>query len=541
MSTSSTTSIFDLPPVVDTICRYLRRRDYPKVSLVNTAFYHACKRYIWRKLVFQHTNDNEAITDEHQRTLCANALWIHELTVDKICTPLMCLTTSPTFCENLESLECDLEHESSPYAAALAMFVRRGIKISNLTLKTRDDDPQNNDEGRPLNIYGLTLLLPFLPPALKNISVKTAGRFGAMDLLLLLASLPASVERFTYHESFTQCRDLLDSSSFLRGLNLRWQAVYPNLKELEFSEFHQLNLASVLLPLLRKCPLLERLGLPIIPGHDLPSIAEVLRDSCPKLNALTIIGYLEEDELLPVIEALPRLASLDLPIDTPTLGVFVSRMRAKWSSTLTSLTFGAGAILESSDIQLLLTSCPRLVTFWMCPHGEGKRPWTISPHYSPLNLSDLAQSEWTCLGLEELCIIFHDERVEQDTLEQHLEQEQRTREWIRQAYTQLGKLKKLETLHLGWGRPFREGVDGDSLAIHKPGPLVLMDFSMASGLALLKDLESLRQLSLDNMARISVGTEELEWIHQMWPHARISGLDKSSTDWLQVQRFSVNI
>ncbi|CAO3572611.1 unnamed protein product [Mortierella alpina] len=540
MSTSSTTSIFDLPPVVDTICCYLRRRDYPNVSLVNTAFHHACKRYIWRKLVFKHTQDNEAITHEHQRTLCANAHWIHELTVNKIYTPLMCLTISPTFCENLESLECDLEHESSPYARALAMFVRRGTKISNLTLRSRDDDPQNNDEDRPLNIHGLTLLLPFLPPALKSISINTAGRFGGLDLFLLLASLPASVERVTYHESFTQSRDILDSGSFLRGFNLHWPAVYPNMKELEFSEFEQFNLTLVLLPLLRKCPLLERLSLPVIPGPDLSSIVEVLRDSCPKLNALTIIGYLEEDELLPVIEALPSLASLDLPIDTPTLGVFVSRMRAKWSNTLTSLTFGAGAILESSDIQLLLTSCPRLVTFWMCPHGE-ESTWTISPYYSPLRLSHLAQSEWTCLGLQALCLLFHDERVEQDTLDQHLEQEARTRELIRKGYEQLGKLKQLRTLHLGWGRPFREGVDGDSLAIHKPGPLVHMDFSMASGLALLKDLGSLSQLSLDGMAHISVGTEELEWICQTWPHARISGLDKSSTDWLQVHRFRVNI
>ncbi|KAG9327011.1 hypothetical protein KVV02_006488 [Mortierella alpina] len=542
MSTSSTTSIFDLPPIVDTVCRYLHRQDYYNVSLVSTAFHHGCKRYIWKTLVFKNTVDNEAISEDHQKTLRANLHWIQGLTVNKIYTPLTCLTICPTLSKNLKFLECDLEHESSEYTKAIALFMSFGAFISNLTLRSRDDDPQNNEEGRPLNIDGIRQVFMFLPSSLKNISVYTAVRFGAMDLFLLLSNLPASVESVCYRETFAQGRDLLNPGSFLRELHLSWPVVYPNMKRLEFGEFAQFNLTSVLLPLLRKCPLLEHLSLPIIPGHDLPSIAEVLRDSCPKLNTLTIVGYLEEDELLSVVDALPGLASLDLSIDTPTLAIFVSQMIAKWSNTLTSLILGAGAIIESSDIQLLLTSCPRLLTFWMYPHGEAERLWSFSPYYSPLLLSDLAQSEWTCLGLKALCILFHDERFEQGTLEQHLEQEERTQELIKKAYTQLGKLKRLQALSVGWGRPFREGEEDDeSLAIHKPGPLVHMDFSMSSGLALLKEMGSLRQLSLDGMARISVRAEELEWIQQTWPYARISGLDKSSTDWLQVQQFSLTV
>ncbi|KAF9278048.1 hypothetical protein BGZ68_008818 [Mortierella alpina] len=534
MSASYTTTIFDLPPVVDTVCRYLHRKDYYNASLVNKAFHDGCRRYIWRKLVFKNDENSDSLSVEYQMTLRANSHWIQQLTVNKTYIPLIYLTR---VCDKLQFLECDLEHESSQYTRALKMFMASNSGISNLTLKSRDDDPQNNDEGRPLNIEGIKEVFAVLPRSLKNISVNTAGRYGALDLFLLLSSLPPSVESISYHESFKQGREMIDPLGFLRGLNLSWPVVYPNMRELEFGELGQYNLTSVIIPLLRKCPLLERLSLPIISGHELPSIAEVLRDSCPKLNALTIVGYLEEDELLPVVDALPGLASLDLPIDTPTLTVFVSQIIAKWSSTLTSLTFGAGAILESSDIQLLLTSCPRLLTFWMIPHGGTEKPWTVSTYYSPLLLSDLAQSEWTCLGLEVLNIMFHDERFERDTLEQHLEQEERTRELIKKAYTQLGKLKRLKTLYLAWGRPFREGeVDDESLTIHKPGPLVHMDFSMASGLALLKGMESLRDLSLDDMARISVGSEELEWIQQTWPDIGISGLDKSNTDWLQRRR-----
>ncbi|KAF9948629.1 hypothetical protein BGZ72_009490 [Mortierella alpina] len=542
MSASSTTSIFDLPPIVDTICRFLHPRDHYSVSLVNKTFHHGCKRYIWKKIVFKNTEDNEAISEEHQRTLLANSHWIQSLTVNKIHTPLVCLTDPSSLCTNLTFLNCNLEHRPSLYTASLAKLLTLNADIKTLKIQSLDDDLHIDEEDMPPNIDGLkqvVLALPYLR-SLRYVSVEIPGCYGPLDLAIFMLGLPRSVKGFNFDQFLPKDNGMEEPSNYPQVQGLDWPSAYPNIRDLRFGNFEHYNLTSLIKALLPRCPRLKRLALPVIPGFELPSIAELLGDNCPNLWSLTIVGRLEEDELLPMVAAIPALTGLDLPIDVPTTATFVPRLIEKWSNTLTSLALGAGVTVQSSDIQLLLSSCHRLSSFWMTPHGGTFSPWTVSNHYSPLNLSDLAQSEWACLGLQELCIVLHDERVEQDTLDQHLEQEKRTQELIKKAYTQLGKLQKLRNLRLGMGHPFREGEYGDSLAIHKSGPIVHMDFSMASGLSLLKGIGSLRQLSLDGMARISVGSEELEWMQQAWPGARISGLNWTSADWLQMQRLRLN-
>ncbi|KAF9953939.1 hypothetical protein BGZ70_000055 [Mortierella alpina] len=543
MSALPSTSIFDLPPVVDSICYYLDQTVDPKDYLINRTFYNSIRRHVWRRLEFKDTHDDDAICEEHKRVLLANSQWIQDLTVSKISAPLVCLTEPSSRCTNLEYLDCDLEHESSLYTASLAKLLTLNTKIKNLTFKSLDEDPQNFDWGRPSDIDGLRQVISVLPhlTSLRFISVETTGRIGPLDLDLFLSALPQSLESLHLRELHRYDGGIDEALYLPPEQSLCWPSTFPNITELCFDEFDQYDLLPIIEPLLQRCPRLQDLTLPTIHGYDLRFIAEVLGESCTNLRSLTISGSVEEEDLLAVVDAIPALASLDLPIDVDTTAYFVPHLIAKWSNTLSSVSLGAGVIVQSSDIQLLLTSCPHLETFWMCAYGGAERPWTISPYYSPLNLSDLAQSEWTCTELKALFILFHDERVEQDTLEQHLQQEDRTRELIKKAYAQLGKLKRLETLRLGWGHPFREGVSGDSLAIHKPGPLVHMDFSMASGLTLMKGISSLRTLSLDGMARISVGNEELEWIQQTWPSVQIDGLDQSSSDWLQVQRFNLSV
>ncbi|CAO3572610.1 unnamed protein product [Mortierella alpina] len=450
----------------------------------------------------------------------------------------------PNRLQELRVLECSLEHENSRYTKALAKLLTLNTDIIVLSIGFSNEDLQIHDEEQLPNIGGIkqvALALPYLA-SLQYLSVETPGIFGHIDLLLFLTCLPQWVKGFKFMQHYPRDNEVDDAPYALSANGVAWRGdVYSNLTDLEFGEFEHYDLTPFLIPLLQRCPRLIRLTLPIIPGPALQSVAEVLRGNCSNLRFLTIVGHLQEEDLLPMVKAVPALTTLDLPISVPSTAAFMPQMVAKWSNTLTSLTLGAGVIVQSSDIQLLLTSCPRFESLWMTPHGAVYNPRTVTDHYSPLNLSDLAQSEWTCVGLEALCIIFHDERVEQDTLEQHLEQEERTREWIRKAYGQLGKLTRLETLQLGWGHPFREGEDGDSLVIHKPGPVVHMDFSMASGLALLKGMSSLKKLSLVGMARLSLGDEELEWIQGTWPHAEITGLDRKSADWLQVQRFGLNL
>ncbi|KAF9278047.1 hypothetical protein BGZ68_008817 [Mortierella alpina] len=418
-SGSSSTSIFDLPPVVDTICSHLQRWDYADASLINKTFHYACRRDLWKRLIFKGTHDNQAISKEHQRTLLANSQWIRNLTVSKIHAPLTCLADPSSQCRNLESISCDLEHETSKYTSSLVKLLALNPKIINLTFKALDDDPQNYDMVGPRNIDGITQVVTALPhlTTLQYLSVETAGRFGCMDLALFLTNLPPSVEMFSLTELQLEDSGIDEPFSLSEEQELCWPNVYPNIVYLSFGDFDQYNLTSLIVPLLERCPLLENLILPTMHGFDLQFIAEALRDSCPNLRCLTIYGSVEEESLLLIVDAIPALSILSLLINVSTTAAFVPQLVAKWFNSLTSVSFGARTMVQSSDIQLLLTSCPLLEDFCICSYAAKKRPWFDDFHYSLLNLSDLAQSEWTCQRLEVLDIVFHDERVEQDTLE----------------------------------------------------------------------------------------------------------------------------
>ncbi|KAG0204745.1 hypothetical protein BGX28_003406 [Mortierella sp. GBA30] len=549
MSRTTSPSIFDLPPIVDTICRHLAPADYQNATLINRTFYSGCRRYLWKDIKIQNLDEEYIPTMEHQEALITNSRWMQELTVHAAYMPVICLLGSRSACSNLRRLRCDLSHELSAYSIVIVPLLECNPQLENLTIMTRDTDPQNTAIDRPQNLKGILDMATAIQSlaSLRTLTVETPERFVGVDLLLLLSSLPDSLRTFVYQERYpdegeeTQHTEV-DLVEHLAGQRIAWRASYPNLKNLIFSEWQFFNLAPIITPLLRRCPVLVNLVLPVVPGEDLPTIAGVLRDHCPRLRKLSVMGKYEEDQLLPLTEAAPRLAILQLPCYILTSSVFISRLIPKWSSTLTSVTTGAGLCIQSSDIQLLLTSCPHLIDFWMIPLYPEQRPWTIDPHYSALKLSDLVQSEWTCLRLHALGITFHDGRAEQDTLQEHLDQEERTRDLIKQAYAQLGKLTRLRNLGLTWGRPFREGAESDALAIHKPGPLVHMDMSMTSGLSMMSGCKDMTEIYISNLARISMKEEELEWALQEWPKlTTLNGLDERWRNWLRVRKFNLNI
>ncbi|KAF9949928.1 hypothetical protein BGZ70_001576, partial [Mortierella alpina] len=336
MSTSPFTSIFDLPPVVDTICRYLHRRDYSNVSLVNKTFYNGCKRYIWRRLVFKNTEENEALPKEHRRALRANSHWIQNMTVSKTHPPLRCLTKSPTACRNLKFLGCSLEHRSSKYTKALAKLLVLNTDIIGLRIEFSDEYLQMQDEDQPPNIDGIKqvgLALPHLT-SLQYISVETPGIFGHIDLFLFLTCLPPCVKVFKFMQLYPRDNEVDEAPYALTPHGLAWRDVYSDLVDLEFGEFEHYSLTPFLIPFLQRCPRLIRLTLPIVPGPGLLSIAEVLRGNCSKLRFLTIVGHLQEEHLLPIVDVIPALLTLDLPVSVPTTAIFLPQLVAKWSHTL---------------------------------------------------------------------------------------------------------------------------------------------------------------------------------------------------------------
>ncbi|KAG0211734.1 hypothetical protein BGX28_007496 [Mortierella sp. GBA30] len=526
---SNTPSIFDLPLIVDLICQHLTRQDYFLCALVSKTFYQQSKRHLWRELSFVDVSEEYIVTQDHQDALLAHAHWIRELHISEAYAPVCVLARPVSACTNLSYLKCNFLHEQNAKAFPILTLLERNPRLRHLEISTVHGDAHNLVRGLPQNIEAFTSLLKVLKghPSLETLSVKTVDRLCHKDLPLLLLNLPESLQSFTMatrdYNDFEDEEDEEDEEDVEEEQELEydWPDVYPRLKELDFSYWEGGNPKPFMFPLLSRCPLLEKLQLYRLYGDDLAQIVTFVRKHCPRFKDIEIDGAFTEDELLPLVDISRAMESLSLYCSFVSTSIFISQLTQKWCSTLTSVSMGNHCTLLSHDIQLLLSSCSQLTLVSVQCSGA-------------LRLSDLVQSKWTCLGLKKLRITFQDERVEQETLEQHWEQEARTRDWIKETYAQLGRLKRLRHLTIRWEGAFRGNVTGQTIG--RSLPVAHLDMSMASGLGLLHDLRNIETVWL-MLTRVSMGPEELEWILLSWPKlAFIGGLDKGAPEWLNARK-----
>ncbi|KAF9366285.1 hypothetical protein BGX34_004471 [Mortierella sp. NVP85] len=203
---------------------------------------------------------------------------------------------------------------------------------------------------------------------------------------------------------------------------------------------------------------------------------------------------------------------------------FIHEMTKYWSHTLEAVHIYHSHLITSSDIQLILMTCSKLkrfecICYWMLLASES------SPHdaipFPGLKAmvggeGDDAMADWVCLKLEELKIMFSDARrpsVEEPTLSQ---QEEWTVRGIKRAYEQLGRLKNMKKLSIGW-------CSTDSYSKNAN-----LDMSLQSGLGHMKGLTLLKEIELNFIGKVNIGMAEAQWMLDNWPSLRnITGLKRS--------------
>lgn len=197
-----------------------------------------------------------------------------------------------------------------------------------------------------------------------------------------------------------------------------------------------------------------------------------------------------------------------------------------WSQTLESLDIYQSHLIKSSDIQLILTTCPKLkkftcICYWvLITHQPG--PGEETEHHGleamirgdeNINNQQPLTEDWVCLELEKLALTFSDGRrrlVEEEAL---FQQEQWTIRGIIRVYQQLGRLTRLKNLIIGWysGSTFSDDAN--------------LDLSLESGLGHMNELKSLRMIDMNYIPRVKIKGEEVEWMLANWPALRtINGL-----------------
>ncbi|KAG0276470.1 hypothetical protein BGZ95_007495 [Linnemannia exigua] len=220
---------------------------------------------------------------------------------------------------------------------------------------------------------------------------------------------------------------------------------------------------------------------------------------------------------------LTRIESLQIG-NCPSLGQLNTVIATHWSSTLKELSFLRGTSVQSTDIQLLLTSCPLLTKFVVWPDKIRYGINGVAQQgCSGLKLSMMTGSSWVCLGLKQLGLrILDDRSVREGTT---IEEKNQGTVIMRQALAQIGDLVVLQQLGLEWTSATKIDPKAVTLVLKD---FVQMDFSLSCGLNLLGRLKQLRKLQV-SMREIKVGQREMEWIVDNWPKLTVvAGLYRSS-------------
>ncbi|KAF9366289.1 hypothetical protein BGX34_004475 [Mortierella sp. NVP85] len=201
---------------------------------------------------------------------------------------------------------------------------------------------------------------------------------------------------------------------------------------------------------------------------------------------------------------------------------YIYEMTRYWSQTLESLNIYNADLISSSDIQLVLTTCPRLKSincfcYWLLwmPNmlQDGSLPGLNVITSTESDTNNDRMVDWVCLELEELKLTFADGRsasAEEPLLSQ---QEQQVTQGIRRIYEQIGRLEKLKKLTIGWCSTDRFAESAN------------LNMSLQSGMGHMEKLKMLSMLDINYIPKVNIGMEETQWMLDHWPMLKtISGL-----------------
>ncbi|KAI9239107.1 MAG: hypothetical protein BYD32DRAFT_412163, partial [Podila humilis] len=256
---------------------------------------------------------------------------------------------------------------------------------------------------------------------------------------------------------------------------------------------------SSFFPILSQSPELTRLILPKISTSLVPTLARIIKTCCPGIKKLdTYDDYGIRNNTL-LIDACPVLEQVELMCTHHLTGTFLETLLMR-SKTLTNLAMNVQAQVASPDIQLLMTVCSNLKVFRIhsdLEEGSGN---------AVLDIRDVYESDWTCLGLYDIDIMFT--YVPSKESSRASGKKASAKEMVENVYRQLGRLTKLKMLAIGW----------------LPGQLDLdvprVDMSLESGLGHLHGLNELQFLDIERIVESGISEQEVEWMHLHWRNWR---------------------
>jgi len=523
-------SIFNIPHILENIGLYLDRRDLASCALVNKTFNEEFKRLLWRELTFamrSSRKDSLRIHPMQRRMILANSRYIRSL-----------------------DLHSHLKREHM--LGLLMSSVRRLTELSTQVSLAR-----KNGDTLFLNI----LKLATLNKDLQQWSIFSQADFSPNAFRQLTDAFSETSRLTTLHIGFACSprrgwlkRVLQSLPQTLKSLDVRWARLdedlnsdhypaqdwpeaYPCLESTDFAITLMTEDQSAFTQFLARCRVLKRFRFPTMADpDDLSPLMTFLgtQKFFPTLEALDfgVIVQIERDDwdrILHLMKGRIKSIATCLSFNIPSTKSFIHAMTRQWPDTLERIEIGQPLNITGSDIHLILTSCRKLKRL-DCLHTKVVWPMSGRPTHpdaypgpDTMMISNENSghdggmvSNWACLELEELKILFRDGRRAQDG--PGLEEES-TVMAIKYIYSQLGRLTKLRELTLGWKT---------TMTFEKCANL---DMSLSSGLGLMNNLKALRVLDVNYIYRIKLGLEEAKWMTENWPSlTKVRGLEYQVDD-----------
>ncbi|KAG0344143.1 hypothetical protein BG004_004706, partial [Podila humilis] len=369
--------------------------------------------------------------------------------------------------------------------------------------------------------------LPF--PNLTHLDLSSYRNVTPKLLETLLRSLPRTLRKLELALSIDEEEGLVWKAE--REAEQKKGQHYNNAKEvsIQYQEEKEYLLKSIYMEgrligieesffdILRHSPDLTRLILPKVSMELASELAHILKTCCPRVKRLqTCDDYGVENNML-LMDALPELEEVELMCTHHLTGTFLEMLLLR-SKTLTSIALGVQTQMASQDIQRMLMVCSNLKLLWVQSDHEEDTGRAV------LDIQDMYGSEWTCLGLSDLDIMFtYEPRVEQDDGDGSSSDEKEAvkvqlaaaKKMVENVYKQLGRLTQLKSLATGW-----LPITSAELMFEDMMIVPYVDMSLASGLGHLHGLKALEYLDIERVLKARVSESEVEWMVLHWPRWR---------------------
>ncbi|KAF9366287.1 hypothetical protein BGX34_004473 [Mortierella sp. NVP85] len=520
-------SIFDIPHVIERIGSYLDHEDRLSCALVSKAFHKEFNRLLWRELVlcrksFIKPGVDPRIEPDRVRAIRTNTQWTRKISVDTQCREGV-LPLLAESCSSLTELKIYVSREQDePHGTLFQPIVE--LINRNTQLKTC-----SFIRYASLSRGSLTKLARAFSqsPCLTDLVLRFHIILPPHGWLqCVLQNLPKTLKSLSLE--WRKQRDGYVSTAFPVQ---DWPETYPSLEVAKLmvtlTEVEEHSLTQFL----DRCPALKECNVPRMASSQ--SLSRFIGHlggrrfpfSLIKLNC-HMWDEMNEHQwraLLSASKDHTRAFVIGLEFSTALKRNFIREMTEYWSQTLESLEFYNTNLIAGPDIQLIMTSCPKLRKFCCICFGVQLIHSSQDDSVSVPGLRVVATDEngtyndvmtdWVCLDMEELKLTFSDGRTTSSTEPILSQQKQCIAKGTERVYEQLGRLTKLKELTIGW-------CSGN--ASSKEASL---DMSFQSGIEHMEPLKSLRMISISHLPVVNIDLGEADWMLRSWPQLRkITGL-----------------